>query len=288
MTTPEPPPERRPDASMSLLRAIMDKPRDGVYDDVARRRLEGDGKRSWWQEVIVLILTIAIGAGGVWAAKQLRAPVTSNLSARSVLQEQIADRTGIGEGLRKEIRDLKAEIEELESATSTPRDEERTRRAELAGVHAGTTAVQGPGIEVTLDESDQPTSAEEHVLDVDLQIVVNGLWASGAEAIAINDRRLSYGTAIRRAGEVILVDLQPVQPPYVISAIGDPENLMKFFSQSSASNHLKILNSNYRIRSTIVQNPRLHLPAGNTFRMTLGEPMTVGIHGTLDVEGERL
>lgn len=282
----DPPPQRRPDASMSLLREIMDKPRDGVYDDVALRR--GGGKRSWWQEVIVLVLTIAIGSGGVWAAKQLRTPVESNLSARAVLQEQIAERTDVGEGLRQEINELKGEIEELEGATSTPRDEERMRRAEIASIHAGTTAVRGPGIEVTVTESSQPSSAEQQVLDVDLQIIVNGLWASGAEAISVNDRRLSYGTAIRRAGEVILVDLEPVQAPYVIRAIGDPENLIRFFSQSSAANHLKILNSNYRIKSTIVQNPRLMLPAGNTFRMTNAEPMARGIHGTLELEGVRL
>src|SRR5699024_4147205 len=115
----------------------------------------------------------------------------------------------------------------------------------------GTVAVYGPGSEVELTEPSQPSSQEEHVLDVDVQIVVNSLWAAGAEAIAINDRRLAYGTAIRTAGEVILVDLEPVQSPYAVTAIGDPDRLIRSFSQTPGAEHLKSLHSNYRIGSAI-------------------------------------
>ena len=48
------------------------------------------------------------------------------------------------------------------------------------------------------------------MLDRDLQVIVNGLWAAGAEAIAVNGQRLTACSAIRSAGEAILVDFRPL------------------------------------------------------------------------------
>ena len=39
---------------------------------------------------------------------------------------------------------------------------------------------------------------------VDLQRVVNGLWAAGAEAVAVNGQRVTGLTAIRSANDVVL------------------------------------------------------------------------------------
>ena len=44
------------------------------------------------------------------------------------------------------------------------------------------------------------------MLDPDLQKLVNGLWAAGAEAISINGQRLTNLSAIREAGEAITVN----------------------------------------------------------------------------------
>lgn len=274
---------------MTLLREIMERPRDGAYDAVGHRHHNSRSRHSWVQEIIVLLLTIAIGTGGVWAARQLRAPVESATEARTVLEEQIKDRSAVTEALREDIKDLRVQIGDLEQVVSSPADEARTEQAALASAIAGTTAVSGPGVEVNVAEPAHPNTPEEHVLDVDLQIVVNALWASGAEAIAINDRRLAYGTAIRIAGEVILVDLEPVQSPFVVTAIGDPDRLVRSFAQTSASEHLRILNANYRITSSITQIPHTELAAGNTLRLSYAEPMSPpGLHGTLGEEGDTL
>lgn len=274
---------------MTLLREIMERPRDGAYDAGHHQQRNNQSGRSWVQEIIVLVLTIAIGTGGVWAARQLRAPVESATEARTVLEEQIKDRSAVTEALREDIAELRAEIGELEQVMSSPAEEARSEQAALAGATAGTTAVSGPGVEVNVAEPAHPNTPEEHVLDVDLQIVVNALWASGAEAIAINDRRLAYGTAIRTAGEVILVDLEPVQSPYVVTAIGDPDRLVRSFAETSASEHLRILNSNYRITSSIIQIPHAELAAGNTLRLSYTEPTSPpGLHGTLGEEGDTL
>ena len=55
--------------------------------------------------------------------------------------------------------------------------------------------------------------------DSELRAVVNELWAAGAEAIAMNGLRVSPLSVIRVAGEAILLDLQPLDPP--VPGLGD-------------------------------------------------------------------
>lgn len=81
------------------------------------------------------------------------------------------------------------------------------------------------GVSVTLDDaiSDEliPDAALQsgRVVDSDLQMVVNGLWQAGATAVSINDHRLTGASAIRSAGQAILVDYRPLVRPYKIVAI---------------------------------------------------------------------
>jgi uncharacterized protein YlxW (UPF0749 family) len=101
-------------------------------------------------------------------------------------------------------------------------DARRVRRVQMG---AGMTAMAGPGLEVVMADSDRETDdpAEQEALviqDVDLQLVVNALWAAGAEAVAVNGQRLVATSPIRGAGETITVNFRPLAPPYRIRAIG--------------------------------------------------------------------
>lgn len=92
-------------------------------------------------------------------------------------------------------------------------------------MQAGLVGLQGPGVIVTLDDSPRrrPRDADPYfyvVHDVDLQALVNELWAGGAEAVAINDQRVVYRTAIRSAGPAIVVNGVRLSPPYHVRAIG--------------------------------------------------------------------
>ncbi len=81
-------------------------------------------------------------------------------------------------------------------------------------------AVSGPGLQITV--SDNPDgSSDGRVRATDLRLLVNGLWRAGAEAIAINGRRLSNVSAIVPSNISIAVNRSPLTPPYVISAIGE-------------------------------------------------------------------
>ena len=51
-------------------------------------------------------------------------------------------------------------------------------------------------------------------------MVVNALWAAGAEAISVNGQRIGPDTFVRTAGSAILVNVTPVSSPYEVAAIG--------------------------------------------------------------------
>jgi uncharacterized protein YlxW (UPF0749 family) len=98
------------------------------------------------------------------------------------------------------------------------------------------------------------------VLDRDLQTVVNGLWAAGAEAVAVNGQRLTARSAIRYAGQAILVDFRPLVPPYVVQAVGEAGGLQTRFAAGAAGAYLQALRDNYGVQAAIVPSANLELP----------------------------
>jgi uncharacterized protein YlxW (UPF0749 family) len=99
------------------------------------------------------------------------------------------------------------------------------------------------------------------VLDRDLQATVNSLWSAGAEAVAINGERLTSQSAIRQAGDAILVDFSPVSPPYRVDAIGDPVALETGFASSPTAGRLRSYTQLYGLRFGYSRQGSLALPA---------------------------
>jgi uncharacterized protein YlxW (UPF0749 family) len=99
--------------------------------------------------------------------------------------------------------------------------EARLRRLQT---RTGFGPVHGPGVRIVVDDPPD-ADVEDLVRDEDLAILVDGLWNAGAEAIAINDQRLTVLSAIRNRGPGVRVNSAPVNPPYVVSAIGDVGSL---------------------------------------------------------------
>jgi uncharacterized protein YlxW (UPF0749 family) len=88
----------------------------------------------------------------------------------------------------------------------------------------GTNTLEGPGLDILIDK-------QMPILYVDIIHIVNELWASGAEAIAINDYRITQNTSIFYAENnqsmSITVNNNSLTYPIIIKAIGDPNNLDK-------------------------------------------------------------
>lgn len=127
-------------------------------------------------------------------------------------------------------RDVARANEDLQAAESahlagTSLAEQTRKRLAILRRATGFTPLTGPGLQVTVDDAPDPglippgSIEPGKVLDRDLQSVVNGLWAAGATGIAVNGQRLTSTSAIRNAGEAILVDYRPLSPPYRVVAI---------------------------------------------------------------------
>ena len=90
--------------------------------------------------------------------------------------------------------------------------------------------------------------------------MVNELWAVGAEAISVNDIRLTPTSAIRFAGEAVLVDFEPISPPYVIRAIGNADRLDTGFAASDVASRYQTLAGVEGIGFSFDERSRLQLP----------------------------
>lgn len=97
--------------------------------------------------------------------------------------------------------------------------------------------------------------------DSDLQLVVNALWQSGAEAVAINDQRLTNLSAIRAAGDAILVNDHPLTLPYTVQAVGGPTLQQTFQDNAYGGLYLAQLKQEFQIRYDVSAQGGLSLPA---------------------------
>lgn len=230
---------RRPDASMDLLRQITEQPIDPDYAAVAARSA-GSGRpaerrptRRWALALAAVLAGVLFAIGAVQTTQ--RAPLLATERDELIARIQVAE--SVQDGQRAEIAALDADITTLRTSAASGDSAAEARLAELEqlGTGVGTVAVTGPGVVVVVDDAPGADSdSRDRVLDLDLQILVNGLWEAGAEAVSVNGHRLSALTAIRGAGEAITVDYRSLTRPYRIEAVGDDRSLPASFAQTSA------------------------------------------------------
>jgi uncharacterized protein YlxW (UPF0749 family) len=261
----------------SLLDAVLAETVDPAYALAAEARAAGAPARPRWRGRALVALTMVI-AGLLVAVTyhQAAAGAEGREQVRAALIDDIERESGVTD-------DLAAQLQDLNSQVTSTRDEMLAATAvgqraldDLAAAESGAGAqrVTGPGLLVTLANAD-PTADEdpvggtteqdprEKVQDGDLQLVVNALWAAGAEGISINGQRLGPTTAIRFAGEAVLVDFQPVTNPYEVSAIGDPHTLRDRFVLNPQVQALANLSISLGLRFDLASRDELTLPAAN-------------------------
>jgi len=115
------------------------------------------------------------------------------------------------------------------------------QRADARRAAAGLSAVHGPGLTVRLDDAPRrpdanlPPNVSPDDLVVhqqDVQAVVNALWAGGAEAMSIMGVRVISTSAVRCVGNTLLLNGRVYSPPFVMTAIGNPDALSAALGQS--------------------------------------------------------
>lgn len=132
------------------------------------------------------------------------------------------------DALMGEMDELRVQMRAMASNQAEFRD--LAAQLELAQLYAGMIALTGPGIVITMNDSTRPTAPGENpnnfiIHDEDVLRVINELAAAGAEAVAINEQRLTSRSEIRCTGPTITINGVRTAPPIVIKAIGDPAAL---------------------------------------------------------------
>ncbi len=148
------------------------------------------------------------------------------------LQNMLRAEKEKNEALYRQVVEYKEEIEEYQASFKQEDAVVNLLKTDLAKAEflAGMTDVQGPGLVVTLTDSQlsNPTGLNENLFlvhDDDVLMVLNELKAAGAEAISVNEERLVSTSEIRCAGPTISVNNNRTAAPFVIKAIGDSKQL---------------------------------------------------------------
>lgn len=144
--------------------------------------------------------------------------------------------------LQKTLQSLRQEASQFErnAAAADGLLSDYTRQETQFKKLSGLTEEKGDGLAIVLaDATTIPSNADPNdyiVHNTDLQAIVNALWAGGAKAISINGERLVGTSAIRCAGNTILVNSNLVGSPYQITAIGEIKRLNDFLFKDESAN----------------------------------------------------
>lgn len=219
----------------------------------------------------VLVPVVAVLAGILFATSGSVAQGRSLRSDAAGLPDIIREETQDNARMTDELQKLTVEVDELarDNAPGNAAIEDLERGADDLGYAAGRTAVQGPAVEVQLNDSKLSVDkipAGFSVDDIivhqqDVQAVVNAFWAGGAEAMMIQDQRIISTSAIRCVGNTLILQGRVYSPPYRIRAIGDPDALRDILGQSpevqTYQEYVKAVGLGYEV----ISHDRLEFPA---------------------------
>ncbi|CAG7841000.1 hypothetical protein CLOHAE12215_02424 [Clostridium haemolyticum] len=137
--------------------------------------------------------------------------------------------------LRENIDELQMQIKSYENAASNKSDmtKEIVKKLEDTRILTGSVDVEGEGIIVYITPQKEfftgNNNVEPIIKDYDIIKIINELNAADAEAISVNDIRITSRTGIRSASNYITINNEriPSTKRITIKAIGNKFNLKK-------------------------------------------------------------
>ncbi|MDO4792258.1 MAG: DUF881 domain-containing protein [Buchananella hordeovulneris] len=170
--------------------------------------------------IAVFLAAVLLGFGVVTQWRQQEDNPLASMRQDDLVR-YLDELTTRNEVLAAEEEDLRAQIAELQQGA----DREAAARqaaeeqAKVDGILAGTLPAYGPGIISWVTDPDGKLSASAVVN------LIEELRNAGAEAIQINNVRITATSWVKRTGETLVIDETPVVSPLVVHAIGDPQTL---------------------------------------------------------------
>jgi uncharacterized protein YlxW (UPF0749 family) len=172
-------------------------------------------------KVLIFLVCMILG---IMLATQFK---SAENAKNSISQQRVED---LAERLRTAEKDKATLAEEVKKLHKQSGGEAMALEITALRARAGETAMEGPGVKVTLDDSTVVTKPGDNanlyiIHDDDLLRLINELRAAGAEALAVNKERLLDISEIRCAGPTVSVNNNRFSPPYQIIALGEPKTL---------------------------------------------------------------
>lgn len=261
--------------STSVMRELMRQAMDDGYSLAAAQPDGGKSRGGKWTAGVVLAMVV-VGVLLTVAAIQTKHSQPALAKEKAELIERIDNQTERVDALGAESVALQESVNDLqnEALARSGAGQKLATELETLGVLAGTERVQGGGVRLVVDDGpaqgvtgDPEEMDKGRILDIDLQQAVNGLWSAGAEAITINDERITALTAIRSADQSITVNYRPLARPYVIEAVGDKDTLPARFAESHGGEWMYFLKGQEDIRLEISSEDSLTLPAASSTQL---------------------
>jgi uncharacterized protein YlxW (UPF0749 family) len=264
----------------SLLRALLSEHLDPGYAAAAAKRSgsatpprERERALRWlWQALAALLIATVFAA----AVAQARSVAPGVRTAQQLLVRSVRSTESDAAKLGQQRSGLSTRLDDVQrrALADNAEGQRLLSRLDALSLAAASTPVSGPGLRVTVtdpgvspnlsDVSKQRVNdSRQIILDRDLQLVVNSLWASGAEAISVGGVRVGPNVTIRQAGGAILVDNNPTSSPYTILAVGPPHSIRDVFDHSPGLQRLRLLEASYGVVVTVNLADTLSLPAGS-------------------------
>jgi uncharacterized protein YlxW (UPF0749 family) len=217
---------------------------------------------------LVALTALAVGfllAGKVKA--QLLTP--SNQVARNqALIRSVQDLEKRNQTDRQTIAALRGQIDALEATAANQADTTRSLQSLVADLraHAGLTPIHGPGVEVDLTSGPPTTDLSGQsgylVTYEVVQDIANLLFATGAEGIAVNGRRLTPLSSFSGSGGEVVIDQgPPLFSPIKVVAVGDRNGMQAALQDPSALPSLRIRQIQFQLGLTVTGAPDVSLPA---------------------------
>jgi uncharacterized protein YlxW (UPF0749 family) len=261
----------------SLLRSLLTDHLDPGYAAAAEAKAASGKTRTWWQAWMWQIGgALVVAAVFAAAVAQARSTAPGVRESQQVLAGSVksAEATTSDATTRRNALAAQVDAERRSRLEGDERGQQLLSGLDQANFAAAATAVIGPGLTITVTDpgmskdltdvsKERVPGSQQVILDRDLQLVVNSLWGSGAEAVSVGGVRIGPNVTIRQAGGGILVDNQPISSPYVILAIGPPHSMQEVFDRSPGLQRLRLLEASYGVGVSVSAGEGLTLPAGS-------------------------
>lgn len=134
------------------------------------------------------------------------------------LRDSLANWKNKYEELQTQLEDVNKKILEYEEKKESDEETQKLLEDDLNEFNMllGKTDVEGEGIILTLQDTDELTITYSNLLEI-----VNELKLAGAEAISVNEERVILNTDFATVGNFVMINSKRITSPYTIKAIGD-------------------------------------------------------------------